>query len=1209
VEDLKGNSGVDTFNATASNATTGAAQTDLSLGDKIDGGLGSDTLNITITADNNKVLPTAGNISSVEIVNITGANNIAASTTTAAAASAGAKQVQVLDIGNLSLEAEQQTLNYVGLTKNGAGTLAMTVAGVTVTTAAIAADATAATIATAVATAINSAAAIAVGSAGSLNGLVTSASATSGIVTVNFTAAAGDVAAIAAGTGDLTGGAAAVAETKTSSAEIQSFAITTAAAANTNTITFANNSLGTGQVVYTSAGGLNTTTESAAIALAINTLITAADAKVSSLVRAESSTNNVRLIFKATAGDVAETSLTINAGIVAGAVAETRKGGEVDHVVSINGAKYTVTSVVGPNVLSTTTATALAAQNTAKDALRTAVNTELTKLIGDAVTIGVSDEAGEIKLTSKTSGTVLPTVSVTSRDSATNMISVDSADVATVANAEITSASGAVAQQIQYTVGGTVATGDSFTLFINGVSYGKLDGYDTDAKAATGIATAVNTVLGANTATAVGGTVTITAPAAGTPLPVMSIATVDANGAGLTFSRTDLRDNVDVLGTTTTAGAASIAATNFTGLEQLWLKGAASNATALTAVAATQTAGFDAVTTMANSVSFGATVTAGNVNISGSSGALSVTGAAMSQLNLSGTGTGTSTTGVVLTDGSSTDTVKTLSASTTAGTVVDTAAMTALASVTQSGAGGLTLVNAGNKVASVTTGEGADNIKINTATVVDDASTPATNETVSSSVSTGGGADRVTVSTTGAGLTTVNTGAGADSVFVTGVSTGVASINTGDDADTIDLIAVGLGSYPSLKVNAGAGIDTLVMGGATFTAVDYLRMNAALSDFEAIRFSTAVGGLDAGKLSIGQVSGFTFNAGANVITEVGAGTTLTVASVTAATTAATNQPAGSNYAGTATGLTASAAGFVQGSGAVANVYGGSLSVTSRSDANALVINGSSATVTVASTGGSSTTSIAADVTLGTSNVQSLSVNLSSARGTTTNAAEEYVATFAAGTIANTAVGVGTGETLEFLSSLKVSGSGVFSINTGTATDVLANLRAVDVSGMTVFANQDVNGALANATNLSTTSITLNNNVSETVSLGGAKDTIVTGSTVAKMDTITGFALTASLTNPATLDADRSDVLNVPGTLTFAKFTTTATSLIGALTEAGAHTVAGAAVENLLFTFGGDTYVYVDLSTGGASVAGLDDGDVLVKLVGTSNLDLLISAAG
>ena len=110
MDDIKGTLASETINATAVSPTTGAAVTNLSSGDKIDGGAGTDTLNVTLTAANNSL--TGVSVSNVEVINITGANNTASSTTATSAASAGAKQVQVLDIANLSLEAEQQTISF-----------------------------------------------------------------------------------------------------------------------------------------------------------------------------------------------------------------------------------------------------------------------------------------------------------------------------------------------------------------------------------------------------------------------------------------------------------------------------------------------------------------------------------------------------------------------------------------------------------------------------------------------------------------------------------------------------------------------------------------------------------------------------------------------------------------------------------------------------------------------------------------------------------------------------------------------------------------------------------------------------------------------------------------------------------------------------------------------------------------------------------------
>jgi hypothetical protein len=661
----------------------------------------------------------------------------------------------------------------------------------------------------------------------------------------------------------------------------------------------------------------------------------------------------------------------------------------------------------------------------------------------------------------------------------------------------------------------------------------------------------------------------------------------------------------------TAAAAATVSAAQFVGSTQVWLKGADSNKIAVTGVAATQTIGLDAVTGMDSSVTYAATVTAGSIASNAAAGTLTVTGAALASLAVSGTGS----TGLTLVDGSTTDTIKTLSVATSGATVVNVAGATALTTVSSTGVGGLSLNGAGVKLASVTTGEGADSIRITTTTIKDDATTTTVNETVTAAVSTGAGADSVRVATTGAGTSTIATAEGNDTVYITGVSTGASTVDAGAGNDTVAL-NVGLSTVPSLTIAGGDGTDTIAMAGssAAFTATQYLQMNSALSGFEGVKFTSAVAGLDSSKLAIGAVTNYTFNDGANVIEKVAAGQNLVLARAAAVTESTTAPMAPTSAATTPSSLTATAVDYKVGTGgtAVSTVYGGALDVTaSGKDAIALTLNGSSAKVAVSSLGGLSTSTTAAPVattvTIGAaaSDVQSLEVVLTSARGTTTEAATEYVTTFAAGTIAKTDATT-YNQHLNGLSSLKVSGSGVFSISTGTVAKTIAKLTTIDLSGMTAFADLDVLGAQATTTNLSTSAVTLNDLVAETVVLGGGKDTITTGSTVGEIDTISGFQLTAQTTNALAADTARSDAINVPGILTFTKFLNTATTLAGALTAAGANDTA-----NLIFHFGGDTYIYADRATGGGytAVAGLDDGDFVVKVVGTQDIDLLIGVVG
>ena len=69
MDTVSGTSGNDTINAQAVDAT-GAAKTTLSDFDSIDGGAGTDTLNIYTAAAENTTFPTATTVKNVEIVNI-----------------------------------------------------------------------------------------------------------------------------------------------------------------------------------------------------------------------------------------------------------------------------------------------------------------------------------------------------------------------------------------------------------------------------------------------------------------------------------------------------------------------------------------------------------------------------------------------------------------------------------------------------------------------------------------------------------------------------------------------------------------------------------------------------------------------------------------------------------------------------------------------------------------------------------------------------------------------------------------------------------------------------------------------------------------------------------------------------------------------------------------------------------------------------------
>jgi trimeric autotransporter adhesin len=885
------------------------------------------------------------------------------------------------------------------------------------------------------------------------------------------------------------------------------------------------------------------------------------------------------------------------------------------------------------SVAGLTAADILAATNAHANTTRDAVKAVVDRVLGGAVTAVAGDDAGELKLTSNSVGTALPTITVSQGTASRS--SVDTGDTAAVANA-VRSQVAAAKQVVTFTVedGGDGSTGtgqaalnnfgagSAFELFVNGASVGKstitlTSGAASEAQVATQLAAAINAALGSPTvpvAVAVGGVVTVTAPVAGTSLPILSVnltkttvvgtTTLDT-GEAITFN--EFAANAQVVAQVVSAGTASVNAAQFVGAELVNLSGT-SGSTTVTGVTAGQTIGFTDVT-MANTVAFGA-LTSGSVAVNASAGTLTTTGNALTTLALSGTGT----SGLAITDGGSTallqDPITTLNLSTSGSTVLDTASMGSLATLTQTGAGGVTLTP-GTTLASITTGAGADTLRVSTATALDNPGTT-TNEAVNALVSTGAGSDRLVITTTGAGTTTVDAGAGDDTLFVTGLSTGQNSLSGGDGNDAFRITA-GSGLIAGLQnvtINGGAGTDTLRVSNTTFAASDYTILSANVSSVETLELAGVVTALDASKVS---ATGLRFLASGSAVTEVGSGQAVTLARTAAATATTGFSETGATLA-TPGSITVSSKGFILDNDATVagrqSVFGDNLGVTLTNTATATSVaaNGNALTLGVVALGSTATvTAGASPVATVTGELTSINVALQSARGSGTVAATENVAGFVAS--------VST-DNLDNVTSITVTGSGTANITAGTIAAVDAKLTTINVSGMTAFADQDIVGNLKDGvfTNLSTTTITLNNNVAETVLLGGAKDTVATGSTIVARDVVTGFQVTAAA-DGLTVDTTRSDVLKIGtafdssatvGAANYAaKMTVTGSTLEAALLQA-AGLKGGALgttdIDKVVFNFGGNTYVYVDTGANG-----LTDNDQLVQLSGTLNLDLLLQS--
>ena len=488
------------------------------------------------------------------------------------------------------------------------------------------------------------------------------------------------------------------------------------------------------------------------------------------------------------------------------------------------------------------------------------------------------------------------------------------------------------------------------------------------------------------------------------------------------------------------------------------------------------------------------------------------------------------------------------------------------------------------------------------------------------------------MNTSGTGTTTVVTGEGNDTVYFDGIGSGLNVIELGAGNDTIYRGA----SSATTTVDGGAGTDTLVRGATSYTAASYISDNAVYSNMEALTFTGAVT-VDMSKLSIGDVETITLlagsNASSNTLTEVTQ--KVNISGRYAVTTASADGAIPTNSASGATGADVASLGFEAGSASIATDFGGDLTIAVDAKAGntvALDLNAAKATVTVGVGVISANDLDTVPDTTVAGNLQKLAVNLASFQATGSTAVtlaassigKEYIATIAAD------VGVVSGTSqatngLNNLQSITVAGQGAVTIDAKTAnpltgvantTSQLTALTDIDVSGMTALARvnylglQVTDNAHDSTTygykNLSTTSITLNPNVAETLKLGGAEDTIVTSSTIAAIDSLTGFELSAKVSDTTVVDLTKSDVLQL-GSFTYNASTAFFTKLTGTYATMNAGLTAAAAETNAYVAFHADgaTYVYIDLESGGSSVAGLDDGDLLVELVGTLDLDLLI----
>lgn len=605
-------------------------------------------------------------------------------------------------------------------------------------------------------------------------------------------------------------------------------------------------------------------------------------------------------------------------------------------------------------------------------------------------------------------------------------------------------------------------------------------------------------------------------------------------------------------------------------------------ANAVTGLAAGTTAGFNGTASSvvaALDVTAAAAATSVSVNLTNAKGVdagadqafqagdntvgLKVAGAALDSVTVSGNIT-QSVASVVPAQAASLDLAVTGSTTATSfslNTSVDTAltltGMTAVTSVdAASSVGGVTF-NGATQVQTITTGAGKDTVQ---SAFVTTASKGAT-------ISTGAGNDTITVTTTGAGLTSVDAGAGDDIINVTKTAGNKLSILGGEGNDTVVLAGAALATTD--VINGGAGTDIISLAGSVIarTDDDFIVLNSLLTGFETLKLSTLEGtnlatGLNVAKLATSYTT-IDF-ATASFVDNVGTQALVANGALTA------------EAAGYKTAIESAADG-----GTLAVVYAGSLNITEKAT-GIVTATAQNVALTVDASKAAVTGTLAGDVKSATvSLVQGVND-----KGTVATADDVLFAGKAV--VTNNAV-------LTNLESLTLSGNGAADVTNVNGT----KLVNVDASALN---SVDVAGKVAAGLTYTST-----NALAETIKLGAGTDVVTLGASTygavnAKtFDTVQGLNL---VKDGAVLAAtsDKITVADADGQLTgFQKFTTTQTDLDLALKDAAVFNVGGTAADKLVFALGGDTYVYSDTGTKGT----VDSNDVLVKLTGTVDLDALV----
>jgi S-layer protein len=870
--------------------------------------------------------------------------------------------------------------------------------------------------------------------------------------------------------------------------------------------------------------------------------------------------------------------------------------------VSVNGVVYTTAAYTVVNVGGTQTATEAATSLANKAA---AITTVLTAVVGGGVTL--ANTAGEITLTSQVVGKALPTIAVFEADGTTAAWALDDGTGTGNTNNANVAKTGPVAVSeittITTTEGSTAgyAGGETLTVTIDGVNYGSpaITSSSTTATVLAGVAGIINGVLGDDVAVASGTSIIVTAPTAGTPLPVITVTGAGSDAPVVTVAET--RANTSVGATSDTVAQAKIAIPATA--ENITIDGAKTTVTGLTSAQTLTLSG----TLTAGNIGTSAASASANIVLKGASGALTINdpaatavsdGLGLTELNISGAmgvtaaskfGAGNAAAAnktLTIVDGgglANADVITDLNLAITSQGTINTASMDKLEIVNASKSTGKLTISANEaSLTQVWGGSGNDTITVDFDT--DDL----------------GLNDNPTTAT-------VNAGAGDDTITLSGAAGDGDTTLNGQDGDDTFVIASAVASS-KVKVVGGAGSDTVLFdsAGAALTASEIAQIK--LMDVENIALKTATT-FDGEVLSgygviamVTPVSDVLNVNSANIISVVNDDTSNDDATVVHEDYI----PKGYEDALTTTragNLTIAIAGATPNNDAVI-------------DAKA-----ESVTLSISPSNLKSDSIRAANVVDLKGDVETATVVLNSALNYRTNGTDTILSTIKVSptSTANSIASAGTTDVIDentgfadlgALTSLIVTGVGVATIdNSGTGS----KLVDINLSGLggargaeAVLGTGDVGDVLGSS------GVTLGATLAETLTLGSATDVVTVngGSTYAKFDTIVGFdAVKESGTSNSTVDSIVwNSGLTLDGSaedeITEVTLTSGAVNLDLAIIEAIA--ASGSATANTagavkFFNFEGDTYIVQDLASGtSGSTAGqktLEATDLVLKVTG------------